>query len=97
MTPNFAVVGIETPVFRTPRLWLPIFLLWIPAILLSPLVLLVVLAVWIAGSITVRGVRLNGGVNPWRAIAILWGILCALPGTHVRVSAHDAQIQVCIL
>ena len=97
MTPNFAVVGIETPGFRMPRFWLPVFLLWIPAILLSPLILLVVLAVWMAGCANVRAVRLNGWVNPWRVIAILWSILCALPGTHVRVTTHDAHIQVRIL
>jgi len=27
MTPNFAVIGIETPHWHTPRLWLPLFLL----------------------------------------------------------------------
>ena len=97
MTPNFAVIGINTPYFHMPRLWLPVFLLWIPAILLSPLLLLVVFAVWLAGRITVRGIRLDGGVNPWRAIAILWGILCALPGTNVRVNTHEAQVQVRIL
>jgi hypothetical protein len=97
MTPNFAVIGINTPHFHLPRLWLPVFLLWIPAILLSPLILLALVAVWLVGRITVQGVRLNAGIDPWRVIAILWGILCALPGTDVRVSAHDAQIQVCIL
>jgi len=97
MTPNFAVIGIDTPGFRMPRLWLPLFLLWLPAILLSPLILLVVLAVWLAGRITVGGVRLDGGVNPWRAMAVLWGILCALPGTHIRVATHDAHVQVRIL
>jgi hypothetical protein len=86
MTPNFAVVGIQTPYWRCPRLWLPVFLLWIPAILLSPLVLLVVL-----------GVCLAGGVNPWRAIAVFWGILCSLPGSHVRVTTHNTQILVRIL
>jgi hypothetical protein len=94
MTPNFAVIGIDTPVFHLPRLWIPVFLLWIPVLLLSPLILLVMLAVWLAGRITVRGFRLDGGVNPWRAFAILWGILCALPGTDVRVDTLDAKVQV---
>jgi hypothetical protein len=97
MTPNFAVIGIQTPRWRGPNLWVPVFLFWIPALLLSPLILLVMLAVWLVGRITVRGFRLDGGVNPWRVIAILWGILCALPGTHIRVSTHDAQVQVRIL
>jgi hypothetical protein len=97
MTPNFAVIGINTPHFHMPRLWVPVFLLWIPVILLSPLILLALVAVWLVGRITVHGVRLNAGINPWRVIAILWGILCALPGTDVHVSAQYAQIQVCIL
>ncbi|MGA2216702.1 MAG: hypothetical protein ABSG51_01360 [Terracidiphilus sp.] len=97
MTPNFCVVGVDTPNFHMPRLWVPVFLLWIPVILLSPVILLVLLAVWLAGRFAVQGVRLDGGVNPWRAIATLWGILCALPGTQVRVSTHEAQVQVRIL
>ena len=86
MTPNFAVIGIQTPRWRCPQLWLPVFLLWIPAILLSPFILLVVLGVCVAGH-----------VNPWRAIATFWAILCSLPGTHVRVSTQDTQVLVRIL
>jgi hypothetical protein len=86
MTPNFAVVGIQTPHWHWPPLWLPVFLLWIPAILLSPFILLVVL-----------GVCLAGHVSPWRAIATFWAILCSLPGTHVRVTTEDTQVLVRIL
>jgi hypothetical protein len=97
MTPTFAVIGIQTPRWHGPDLWLPVFLLWIPVILLSPLILLVLLAVWVASAIPVQGVRLIAQVNPWRVIAILWSILCSLPGTHVRVSTHEAQVLVRIL
>ena len=38
MTPNFAVIGVETPQWHMPRLWIPLFLLWIPVVLLSPIV-----------------------------------------------------------
>lgn len=86
MTPNFAVIGIQTSYWRCPKLWLPVFLLWIPAILLSPLILLVVFGVCVAGR-----------VNPWRAIATFWAILCSLPGTHVRVTANDTHVLVRIL
>ena len=41
MTPNLAVLEIESPHWRMPPLWLPLFLLWIPVILLSPLIFLV--------------------------------------------------------
>ena len=75
MTPNFAVIGVHTPEFRMPRLWVPLFLFWIPVVLLSPILFLVIVAVCLAGS-----------VNPFRAIAVCWAILLSLPGTHVHVS-----------
>ncbi len=86
MTPNFAVIGIQTPDFRMPKLWLPIFLLWIPAILLSPIIFLVLVAIAIAARTTI-----------WRLIALFWGVLCGLTGTHVHVTAKDTQILVRIL
>jgi len=79
-------VGIETPGFTCPRLWLPVFLLWIPVLLLSPLIFVVLLAVSIAGRIGV-----------WRLIAVAWGILCALPGTDVRVTGENARVQVRVI
>ena len=82
MTPNFAVVAIETPAWHLPRLWIPLFLLWIPAILLSPLIFLVLFALSVAGQI-----------NPWRTFRVLWGLLCSLPGTHVRVTADGTHVR----
>ena len=86
MTPNFAILGIDTPNFRWPNLWLPIFLLWIPVILLSPIIFLVFIAFAIAAK-----------TNIWRVAAVFWGILCSLPGTHVHVSTQDARVLVRIL
>lgn len=86
MIPNFAVIGVETPEFRMPRLWIPLFLLWIPVILLSPLIFLVLVAIAIATQTTI-----------WRVIAIFWGILSSLPGTHVHVHAEGNQVVVRIL
>ena len=86
MTPNIALVHIESPHWRGFRLWLPLFLLWIPLILLSPLILIVVQAVSIIGHI-----------NPFRAIATFWGIACSLPGTEVTVHADGNNIRVKIL
>ncbi len=86
MTPSIAIVKIESPHWRMPTLWLPLFLLWVPALLLAPFVLLVLIAVCLAGR-----------VNPWRAIATFWAILCALSGTHVHVDVHDARVRVRIL
>jgi hypothetical protein len=86
MIPNFAVIGIQTPHWQTPRLWLPLFLLWIPVILLSPIIFLILVALAIACRMTI-----------WRIIAIFWGILSGLPGTHVHVRAEGNQVLVRIL
>ena len=71
MTPNIAIVHVENPHWRGIRLWVPLFLLWIPLVLLSPLIFLVVL-----------GVCLAGRINPWRAIAAFWAISCSLAGNR---------------
>jgi len=86
MIPNFAVVHIENPHWRRFHLWIPLFLLWVPVILLSPIIFLVLLAACLACRI-----------NLWRAIAVLWGILCSLPGTDVHVRSQANQVQVHIL
>lgn len=83
MTPNIAVVHISNPYWRGFRLWLPLFLLWIPLILLSPLLLLILLAVCLVGR-----------VNPFRAIAALWSIVCALRGCDVHVDSPDSRVLV---
>lgn len=86
MTPNIALVHIESPHWRGFRLWLPLFLLWIPLILLSPLILIVILAVCFLGEI-----------NPLHAIATFWAIVCSLPGTEVTVRADGNHVRVKIL
>lgn len=86
MTPSVAIVRIETPHWHTPRLWIPVFLLWVPALLLAPVIVL-----------ALAGVRIAGGVSLWRAIAAFWSLLCSLPGTRVCVCADGNSVQVRIL
>jgi hypothetical protein len=86
VTPNLAILEIQGPRWRMPRLWLPLFLLWIPLILLSPLIFLVIF-----------GLSMAGRISPWRAIAVFWAISCSLSGTHVHVSTHESRILVRIL
>jgi len=86
VTPNIAILEVKSPHFHMRRLWLPIFLLWIPAILLSPFIVLVLF-----------GVCLAGRVRFGRTVSVCWAILCGLPGTHVRVSTHDTKVLVRIL
>jgi len=86
MTPNFAVIGIDTPEFHMPRLWLPLFLLWIPVVLLSPLIFLVLVALAIAAR-----------THIWRIIAICWGIASSLRGTDIQVRAEGNHVVVRLL
>jgi hypothetical protein len=86
MTPNVAIVHIHNPYWRGCRLWIPLFLLWIPVILLSPLLLLILLPICFLGRISL-----------WGTISTFWGILCALPGTDVRVEAQGNHILIEIL
>jgi hypothetical protein len=86
MIPSIAVVRIHPSRSRGFGLWLPLFLLWIPVILLSPLILIILLVVCL-------GVQ----ISFWRAIAVFWGILCSLPGTNVHIRADGTQVQVRIL
>ncbi|HSY03691.1 MAG TPA: hypothetical protein VK819_16120 [Acidobacteriaceae bacterium] len=86
MTPSIAIVHVHNPHWRGIRLWIPLFLLWIPALLLAPLILLAVVVACLVGR-----------VNPWTAISSFWGLLCALPGTHVHVNSPENQVLVRIL
>jgi hypothetical protein len=86
MTPNFAVIAIETPEWRMPRLWIPLFLLWLPVLLLSPLIFLLLVAIAIATQ-----------NNIWRLLSVFWSIASSLPGTHVHVAAEGNRILVRLL
>lgn len=86
MIPTLTVLQVESPHFRMPRLWLPLFLLWIPVVLISPLIVIVLF-----------GLCMVGRISPWKAIAVFWGVLCSLSGTHVHVSTHDSEVLVRIL
>ena len=86
MTPNLSIVRISNAHWRGINLWLPLFLLWIPLVLLSPLIFIVLLGVSIAGRIPLG-----------RAIAAFWDVSCSLPGTNVQVRADGNQVHVRIL
>lgn len=90
MIPNLAVIHLDNPYWRPcwrhTRLWIPLILLYLPLLLFSPLILLgVVVVCWL------------GKVSAWKAIATFWALLCALPGTDVRVTAESNHIMVRIL
>lgn len=86
MTPNIAVIRIQAAHGWCPPIPLPLFLLWIPAILLAPFILL---TVWIACLVF--------ELPFWHTLRVVWDILCSLPGTNVRVCAEGKKITVRIL
>jgi hypothetical protein len=86
MTPNLAVIRIQWAQGWCPPIPLPLFLLWIPAILLAPFILL---TLWIVCMVY----RLAF----WRTLRVVWDIVCSLPGTNVRVCAEGKKITVRIL
>ncbi len=86
MIPNLAIVRVENPHWRGIRFWLPLFLLWIPALLLAPFVLLVIGIACLAWGMSFAG-----------TVGTLWRILCSLPGTDVRVNADGNHVTVRIV
>ena len=86
MTPNLAIIRIQNQRHRGFPIVIPIFVLWIPVILLSPFILLVL-----------GGVCIASRVSLWRAIRTLWSVICGLPGTEVRVCADGNRVNVRIL
>lgn len=89
MIPNLAVIRIHGERTWCPPIPVPLFLLWIVAILLSPLILVALLVLW--------AVCLSAGIQMWTMLGALWRLLWALPGTQVRVTAEGKHISVRIL
>lgn len=89
MVPNLAVVRIQGEHGWYPPIPVPLFLIWILGILLSPLILAALLVLW--------AVCLGAGWQMWRLLGAGWRLLCALPGTQVRVTVEGKRISVRIL
>jgi len=87
--PNLAIVSIQSEHFRCPAIPVPLFLLWILVLLFSPLILVALIVLW--------AVCIGMGYPLWRALGAFWQILCALPGTDVRVTAEGNHVTVRIL
>ncbi|HKD49018.1 MAG TPA: hypothetical protein VKB67_15130 [Rhizomicrobium sp.] len=62
------------------RLWLPLFLIWL---LLVPLLILLLPLLFVGALIF--------GINLWRSLKALKGVLAATHGTHVEVDRGDTK------
>lgn len=89
MIPNLAVIRIQGERGWCPLIPVPLFLLWIAAIVLSPLILAALLVLWV--------VCIGAGYQMWTILGAVWRVLWALPGTQVRVTAEGKHIFVRIL
>ena len=89
MIPSLAIVRVQSEHFWCPTIPVPLFLIWFLLLLFAPLILLALAVTW--------AVCLGTGYPLGRAIATVLQILCALPGTDVRVTAEGKHITVRIL
>jgi len=71
---------------RGLRLWIPLFLMWLLLIPLAVIILPVLFIVCIVVD-----------VDPFRALAAIWRVLCGLSGANVEVEAPRASIFVQVL
>ncbi|HEX4105990.1 MAG TPA: hypothetical protein VHX92_07130 [Rhizomicrobium sp.] len=65
---------------RGIRLWLPLFLIWL---LLLPLLILLLPFLFVGALVL--------GINLWRSLKALNGVLAATRGTHVEVANRDTN------
>ena len=86
MTPNFAIIRIQKHWFWGIPIVVPVFLLWIPAIVLGPFVLLILAAVCVAADVSFTA-----------TVATAWRLWCGLRGTDVRVTVDGNRISVRIV
>jgi len=87
MIPMVGVISVQHwPKSRSFRLWIPLFLLWL---LLLPLAILAFPALLI--------VCLIARVNPFKVMAVFWGILTGLHNTHIEVDNSEALVLIRIL
>ena len=86
MTPNLAVIHFNNPYRDNFRLWLPLFLLWIPALLLAPIVLTILLVVCFLAKVSFLETLRTG-----------WAILSGLRGTEISWSIQANRIHIRIL
>ena len=83
MIPLLADLRIERGRGRRIRVWLPLFLLW----LLALPVLIAILPV-------VAVVLLASGRNPLRLFTAYWGVLNAIPGSHIEVNGQHGLVYI---
>jgi hypothetical protein len=85
MMPQLLTVRVKRPHGRPIRIWVPVLLV---ALVLSPLVLLAVLAAAVA--------CLANHVSVVRALGAVWRTVTALPGTRVDVMHGRTAVLVTI-
>ncbi|MGA8259282.1 MAG: hypothetical protein WB783_03630 [Arenicellales bacterium] len=83
MIPLLATVRIAKQSGKGPRLWVPLFLVWL---LLAPLVLVLLPVAFVACLIA--------RINPFRAFAAIWSCFVALRGTRIEVDTSGKSVLI---
>ena len=83
--PQLVTVRVTRPHRRTVRVWVPVLLV---VLVLSPLIVLAVLAGVVACLVY--------GISATRALAALWRIVCALPGSRFDLEQDRTAVLVSI-
>jgi hypothetical protein len=85
MMPQLLTVRVEHPGRRTLRFWVPVLPL---VLLLSPILLLAVLAAFVACAIF--------SIDAVRALGTVWRMVAALPGTRVDIQEGRTAVLVTV-
>lgn len=81
LPPMTATMHVRAPGWRRGiRLWLPLFLVWL---LLLPLLILLLPFLFVGALVL--------GINLWRSLKTINGVLAATRGTHVEVDNRDTK------
>jgi hypothetical protein len=83
MIPTLMQVRVKTSAGRRIGLWLPLFLLWVVVLLVSPLLLL-----------ALGFAALAGQPQPWPVLKAAWGVVNGLSGLDVDVKSEEADVLV---
>ena len=82
LPPMGATVHVKPAGWRRGiRLWLPLFLVWL---LLLPLLILLLPFLFVGALVL--------GINLWRSLKAINGVLAATRGTHVEVDNRDTKL-----
>lgn len=90
LPPSLIGFQLSSPSFRSPTIWLPLFLLW-------PFALVLALPVFLVGLVMVTIIQLGSAGRFWECCRALYAVICEFRGTLVDVEGPDSRVFVRII